>query len=64
MDADLQATAALCDNSVIYPVPLPGVEPGLRPSQGRVHPPHSKDKLMFPFQRENDIRSQIIRHRA
>lgn len=24
-------------------VSLPGVEPGLRPSQSRVHPPHSKD---------------------
>ena len=26
-------------------MPSPGIEPGLRPSQGRVHPPHSKDVL-------------------
>jgi hypothetical protein len=28
-------------------MPLPGVEPDLRPSQSRVHPPHSKDKMVF-----------------
>ena len=26
---------------------LSGVEPDLRPSQSRVHPPHSKDKMVF-----------------
>ncbi len=26
----------------------PGVEPGLRPSQSRVHPPHSKDIFITP----------------
>ena len=43
---------------------LPGVEPGLRPSQSRVHPPHSKDKMVFRSHRENDVRCQNIRDRG
>lgn len=43
LDAALQAVATPCDFSVIKSVSLPGVEPGLRPSQSRVRPPHSKD---------------------
>src|SRR5262249_54554917 len=29
-------------------MPSPGVDPGLRPSQSRVHPPHSEDKIRNP----------------
>ena len=47
LDAALQAAATPCDISVNQSVSLPGVEPGLRPSQSRVHPPHSKDKMVF-----------------
>ncbi len=32
------------DSSLLTLMSLPGVEPGLRPSQSRVLPPHSKDK--------------------
>jgi len=37
------APAGGCPHPVTEKVPLPGIEPGLRPSQSRVHPPHSRD---------------------
>ena len=43
-NAVLQAAATPRDISVIKSVSLPGVEPGLRLSQSRVHPPHSRDR--------------------
>ena len=43
LQAALQAAATPCDFSVINPVSSPRFEPGLRPSQGRVHPSHSGD---------------------
>lgn len=46
-DTALHAAATPCDFSVNESASLPGVEPGLRPSQGRVHPPHSKDKTVL-----------------
>lgn len=36
LDAALQAAATPCGSSVVKSVSLPGVEPGLRPSQSRV----------------------------
>jgi hypothetical protein len=55
LHAVLQAAATPCDFSVIKSVPLPGVEPGLRPSQSRVRPPHSKDK-QYPTEELNFAR--------
>ena len=52
LDAALQAAATPRDFSVINPVSLPGVEPGLRPSQSRVRPPHSKDS-QYPAEESN-----------
>ncbi len=64
LDAALQAAATPCDFSVNYSVPLPGIEPNLRPSQSRVHPPHFKDNILFLSHRANDVRCQIIHDRA
>ena len=43
LDAALQAAATPRDFSVVTKVSSPGVEPGPRPSQSRVPPPHPED---------------------
>ncbi|MDB5388904.1 MAG: hypothetical protein JWM11_4550 [Planctomycetaceae bacterium] len=57
----LQTAAAPCDFSVVNSVPSPGVEPGLRPSQGRVHPPHSKDNWEKCSAEESNLVRQFRR---
>ena len=42
-------------------VPSPGIEPGLRPSQSRVHPPHSKDISIERPTEESDLVLQLRR---
>ena len=44
LGAALQTAITPCDISVVDRVSLPGVEPGLRPSQSRVPPSHPKDQ--------------------
>ena len=61
LNAALQAAATPCDFSVIKSVSLPGIEPGLRPSQSRVRPPHSKDK-QYPTEESN--LAQLLRRQS
>ena len=51
LETALQAVASpSCSSAEIERVSSPGVEPGLRPSQCRVHPPHSKDLMRIARQ--------------
>ena len=57
LNAALQAAATPCDISVIKSVSLPGVEPGLRPSQSRVLPLHLKNnREKYPAEESNLVR--------
>ena len=64
LEAALQA-AALPSGSSRHPVSSPGMEPGLRPSQGRVQdPPHSEDCFAQRPAEESNLVLQIRDCRA
>lgn len=58
---DSSSSALRIPNSTLLVVPPPGVEPGLRPSQSRVPPPHSEDCLESLLPRPSEPRPWLRR---